>query len=323
MKNIVVVGRGSIGKRHLSNVKKIFPQAKIWEISSREFSDIKNNEVNSRFEKIANFKADFAIVASPATMHFEHARDFIDSNVPTLIEKPVTATQKEAEALLELCQKSNVPVQIGYCLRYMPAAALVKRIIDNEDLGIIYNISVHAGQFLPFWRKDKNYLESVSASAALGGGALLELSHELDYLDWFFGELTLHHAILRNTKELNLEVEEIADITFSTTKGAIGTIHLNFIQKRAQRFCKILGEKGHLIWDLVENKVSLFTGEEEEIIYNQPQWDKNEMYTFMLNDFASRIKSPVKKDLSSVESALRTVKTIEEIKRKALWGTKQ
>ncbi|VEH85698.1 Uncharacterised protein (plasmid) [Legionella adelaidensis] len=118
-------------------------------------------------------------------------------------------------------------------------------------------------------------------------------------------------------------MEEIADITFSTTKGAIGTIHLNFIQKRAQRFCKILGEKGHLIWDLVENKVSLFTGEEEEIIYNQPQWDKNEMYTFMLNDFASRIKSPVKKDLSSVESALRTVKTIEEIKRKALWGTKQ
>jgi len=215
-----------------------------------------------------------------------------------------------------------VPVGIGYCLRHLPAIKVLKSILEQELVGTIYNISAHVGQFLPEWRIDKDYRSSVSASKKLGGGVLLELSHELDYLQWLVGELYFEFAILRNTLELNLEVEEIADILLRIKEGTICTIHLDFIQKKSRRYCSFIGEKGRIHWDIIGNKVSLFLSGRESIIFNDPLWNTNNMYITMLRDFIGRVEKK-DNDNAFLLDAIKTVQLIDEIKLKAVWGVTQ
>lgn len=247
MKKVVIIGLGSIARRHIMNVKILYPNSKIFAVSSSgqipEIVSEHIDEIGIDIKQAIYFNPDFAIVASPATFHFQHSKQLLAANIPTLIEKPVTADSQEARELITFSNQMKVPVCVGYCLRYLPAANIVKNTIKENQLGYIYNVSTHVGQYLPEWRKDKDYRSSVSSSAKLGGGALLELSHELDYLYWFFGELQYKYAVLRHTKELNLEVEEIADIVLSTSNGTICTVHLNFIQKKRNVFVALLVKK--------------------------------------------------------------------------------
>ncbi|MCW8387231.1 Gfo/Idh/MocA family oxidoreductase [Fluoribacter dumoffii] len=325
MKKIVVIGLGSIGKRHINNLRKILPNAQIWGVSSSgslpDGRVANADRLSVCLQEAIEFKPDFAVVASPATYHFPHAKMLLAANIPVLIEKPITADIHETEELIALVQQANLPVSVAYCLRYLPAARMVKTVLEQKKLGTIYNVYAHVGQYLPQWRNDKHYRSSVSASKKLGGGALLELSHELDYLHWFLGELNYQYGMLRNTQELDLEVEEIADIVLTANSGALCSVHMDFLQKNAQRHCHFVGEKGSLYWDVLKNNILLFQDNREEIIFNEPSWDKNNMYLLMLQDFIERIeKGDGKNDL---RSAQRTIELIDEIKSKATWGTRQ
>lgn len=325
MKKIAVIGIGSMGQRHISNIGTMYPDAQIYAVSSSgslSAATQKNAHVLSvSLQEAIAFKPDFAIVASPATFHLHHTTLLLAANIPVLIEKPITGNSHEVKELMALVQQTKVPVSVAYCLRYLPAAHIVKKLLEQKKIGTIYNISAHVGQYLPDWRKNKDYRSSVSASKALGGGVLLELSHELDYLQWLVGELQYEHAILRNTKELDLEVEEIADLILTTELGAVCTIHLDFIQKNVQRYCYFIGEKGHLYWDLLENQVSLFLDNKKQIIFDEPEWDKNNMYLSMLEEFINRIEKH--DNNNNLLIAQRTIELIDKIKANAIRGVKQ
>lgn len=325
MKKIVVIGLGSIGKRHINNLRIMYPQSQILGVSSSgcvpDSTQTNVDRLSISLQEAVEFNPHFAIVASPATYHLQHTRSLLGANIPVLIEKPITADIHETEELIALVRQANVPVSVAYCLRYLPAAHIVKTVIEQNKLGSIYNIHAHVGQYLPDWRKDKNYRLSVSASIKLGGGVLLELSHELDYLQWLVGDLNYQYGILRHTKELDLEVEEIADIVLTTELGTVCSIHMDFIQKKPHRYCDFIGEKGSLHWDLVKNRVSLFLDHNEQIIFNEPAWDKNNMYFFMLNHFIERIEKQDKNN--DLLIAQRTIELIDTIKSNAIWGIRQ
>lgn len=325
MNKIVVVGLGSVAKRHIKNLKTLYPNATLCAVSSSGNLPVTQlahvDLLSAEIQEAIDFNPDFAIIASPATYHFRHAKLFLDAKIPILIEKPITADSKDSYELVKLIQQAKVPVSIAYCLRYLPAIKVVKNIINKNQLGRLYNISAHVGQFLPDWRKDIDYRSSVSASIKLGGGVLLELSHELDYVQYLLGDLNYNHAILRHTQELNLEVEEIADIILTSQMGTVCSFHLNFIQKQAQRFCYFIGEKGHMYWDILNNQISITQETQKEIVFDEPSWDKNNMYLLMLEDFVAKIKAN-NTQLESVHSACRTIELIERIKDKAVIGEK-
>ena len=81
-------------------------------------------------------------------------------------------------------------------------------IINSKKIGQILHVQVDCGSYLPDWRKGTDYRESVSAKAELGGGVLLELSHELDYIRWFFGEMISISANIQNSGTLGIDVED-------------------------------------------------------------------------------------------------------------------
>ncbi|WP_057830865.1 Gfo/Idh/MocA family protein [Colwellia sp. TT2012] len=321
--SIGVIGLGNISQRHRKNLKMSYPNATILAMSAsgrQPNSKVENaDKIVYSLEALIDEKPYFSIIASPATLHSSHAIPLIKAGIPVLIEKPVTVKSADAIALLDIAKLHNTPVAVGYCLRYLSSAPIIKQLIENKTIGYIYNASINIGQFLPHWRPTKDYRESVSANAHLGGGALLELSHELDYLQWILGDMDFHYAHLRNSTELQLDVEELADIVLVSKTGCVCNIHLDFIQKQPQRKCSFIGSKGRLDWDLLNNTITLHTLEGDKTLYSQPEWDKNKMYLDMLADFDSLINHK-ENQCPTLFQACKTITLIEKIKEKAVFG---
>jgi len=237
----------------------------------------------------------------------------IIAGIPTLIEKPVTVNSKDSVLLEQAVIKSKTPVAVGYCLRHLPSAQILKQLLNDGKIGKLYNAFIQIGQYLPDWRPSKDYRDSVSANPTLGGGALLELSHEFDYCQWLLGELTVEHAFLRSTEELDLAVEDIADVTLCSESGAVVHIHLDFIQRKAHRLCSFIGSDGRLDWDLIKNSVTFTSSDGEKVIYQEPEWDKNKMYLEMLESFIAQIEGKNNRCVS-LQEAKKTIELIEKIK---------
>ncbi|WP_420230753.1 Gfo/Idh/MocA family protein [Psychrobacter sp. ER1] len=189
----------------------------------------------------------------------------------------------------------------------------MKSKLDSGLIGEIYNVFVEVGQYLPDWRTNKNYKNSVSASSNLGGGALLELSHEIDYTQWLIGNLTPKFSVLRSSKALELEVEDSADILSVNSKGAVISIHLDFLQRRPYRKCRFIGSNGSLEWDLIKNNIVLNSSDRSEIIFSDPDWDKNKMYLNMILDFENLILGKPNQCITPLEAA-NTISFISKVK---------
>lgn len=323
IESVAVIGLGNIANRHRKNLRVLFPNVKILAMSAsgrepaEKISDC--DEVVLNLEQIIQSNVNFAIVASPATFHAKHAITLIKANIPVLIEKPITASNEDTVLLTDIVSKIKVPVAVAYCLRYLPSMKIVEQLLQERKIGQLYNSYIEIGQYLPDWRPTKDFRESVSANKKLGGGALLELSHELDYTQALLGPLSLEFAILRSSEELGLDVEDSADIILSTSENSIVNIHLDFLQRQAYRRCRFVGSQGCIEWDLIKNTVVLIEPQSEKIIYSEPLWDKNQMYLNMLNDFVCKINNEENQCIT-VDEAVETVNLVNNIKQfKNIW----
>lgn len=316
-----VIGLGNISKRHRKNLKILYPEARVYALSASgrkpkepvEFAD----EIFITLAALVKCKPKLVIVASPATYHAEHAIPLIEAGIPVLIEKPISASVIDSQKIINAADKYDVPVGIGYCLRYLSSTRYLKEELQKRIIGNIRNVFIEIGQYLPDWRPTKNYRDSVSARAELGGGALLELSHELDYAQWLLGSFTPECAVLRTSKELGLNVEDSVDILALNNQDTVISIHLDFLQKPAHRRCRLLGSEGNIEWDLINNQVTLIADNEKQLIFDGKETDRNQMYLDMLLDFESLIAKETNNCITAKE-AQNTIILIDKIKQKSL-----
>lgn len=314
MQNIGVIGLGSIGKRHLRNLRKLFPQANLLSVSASGHSSPPEQALSLTLTELIEQKPDFVIVASPASLHLQHTQALLAAAIPVLVEKPLTASEEQSKQFMQLLAKyPNAIIDVGYCLRHLPAAQLLQKIISSEQLGKLYTVIAEVGQYLPQWRPNTDYRETVSAQAALGGGALLELSHELDYLYWLFGPLQLRYARNRQSGLLQLDVEDISELVLESGDNVCCLVHLDFIQQTAKRQCSIIAAKGRLEWDLITNTITLLQNNQVQTLYQDLHYDKNNMYLAMIQAFWHKVQRQDHSH-SSLVAAAAIMQLIEQAK---------
>lgn len=316
MRQALVVGSGSIAKRHIRNLRDLYPEAEVICVSSsgRQIvaSDVGATSVVDMVEAAVLNKPDIAIVASPANFHLAHAESILKANIPVLIEKPLCVELSELWrfSIEQLKRK----VAVGYNLRFMPAAKAVKDVIDSGSLGWISTVFSEVGQYLPDWRPDTDYRKAVSAQKSLGGGALLELSHELDYLNWFFGNFSEVSAIMGSSGLLDIDVEDTVDALLTNQSGTAFHLHLDFLQRSPSRSFKAVGEKGTLSWNLLTNDVVLQrSGTASELVFSDHDYDRNEMYVEQLRAFVAFANGDSTVD-STLVSSIEVMRLVEAIR---------
>lgn len=310
---LVVIGAGSIGQRHRQNLAQLFPEHPVLLYSARACG---TTPPSATMQEIVDMQPLFVVIASAATCHAAQAHFLLTHRIAVLVEKPLSAALPQAQALLQFARQQQVPVAVAYCLRFLPAAQIVKSLLAEHAVGDIYTVQSHVGQYLPAWRANTPYQQSVSASRALGGGVLNELSHELDYLHWLFGPLKLLHAELGQTALLQLDVEDHALLLLQSQQPFAFplTVQLDFLQPIARRACVILGTNGRLEWDLIANTVTQTTFQGQQVVYRDDDYPRNQMYLSMLASFYHAASTNTF-DEQSLADALATVQLIDQCRQ--------
>jgi len=315
---ILIVGLGSIGQRHLRLARQLFPFSDIWILRHQSGAQIPilANGVFSQIDEAIAFEPHIAVISNPAPFHIVTAKALAALGVHLLIEKPLSSNLTSVKELLELCSQRGIVLMTGYNLRYLNSLSHFRKLVRQGFIGEVLSVRCEIGQYLPSWRPDRDYREGVSARQELGGGALLELSHELDYLRWIFGEVKWVRATLIQQSRLDIDVEDSAHLTLGFDQNVhgrmiIGTVNLDFIRHDTTRTCTAIGEKGSLRWNGLTGLVSVFKmGTKQWVdIYSQTH-HIDDSYMAEWQDFIDCVNQK-KTPLVTGEDGLRILEIIE------------
>jgi predicted dehydrogenase len=205
------------------------------------------------FDQALEWSPEAAIIASPASDHLNRALPLAKIGVPLLIEKPVGSGNEPPSDWDELINLSRkLPISVAYVLRHDPCIDFVRSQLYEGQLGTLIDADFYSGSWLPDWRPGLDYRKTVSARRDQGGGALLELSHEIDLADWLLGPLELDSAMLQQSGLLEVDVEDQAALICRTSGNCAVTIRLNFCTAPPKRYILLRGSTGEIACDLVD-----------------------------------------------------------------------
>ncbi len=262
---VLVVGLGSIGKLHLRLARELLPHADIRVLRRGEGELLLEhaNGVFSIMDQAIAFRPQIAVIANPAPFHLSVAQSLADAGVHLMVEKPLSIAAEGVQRLIESCRSRGLVLLTGYNLRFLPSLQHFRDLLEQNVIGKVLSVRCEIGQYLPSWRQDVDYRQGVSARHDLGGGALLELSHELDYLRWIFGEVDWVGACLTRQSRLEIDVEDSVHLMLGFAPEAdshrlIGTLSMDLVRHDTTRLCTSIGELGSLRWNGLTGTVELF-----------------------------------------------------------------
>jgi len=268
IQRVLIVGSGSAGKKHLEVARQMLPQADL-RVLRRHRANEESNLSNGCFyevEAALQFSPQIAVIANPAPLHVEISNRLASAGCHLLIEKPIAESTLGVEKLIRKAEDLKIVLQVGYNLRFLSCLQEFRRQIHMELIGRVLSVHVEVGQFLPSWRPREDYRKTVSANAELGGGVLLELSHEIDYMRWIFGEIAWVNAWTGRVGELQINVEDSAKIILGFKESGIfsrgvATMSMDFIRKDPVRNCLAVGSQSSLRWNGIGGTVEKYSTE--------------------------------------------------------------
>ncbi len=171
-----------------------------------------------------------------------------------LIKKVVLIEKPLFDKNYKLPSKIKNKYFVGYNLRHDPSLIYLKKYLTKKK---IFHMSINCSSFLPSWRKNIDYQRSVSASRSLGGGVLLELSHEIDYLIWLIGKIKILHVINKKISNLKINTDDYFNLNAKSGKTLIN-ISLNFFSRIKRREIIIDGNNFSILADIINGKVIIY-----------------------------------------------------------------
>ena len=265
-KKVLIVSLGSIGKRHLRNTRKLIPDAKIavYRQYTRDDKIIPKDAdyIFFHLDEAISFKPNVCIIASPASEHINNSKVFLDNGAHLFIEKPLATHSSDIKSFVNIAKSSSLFMMVGYVLRFLPALQKIRELLSNQIIGQVRTAHIQVGQYLPDWRPSQDYRKGVSAQASLGGGALLELSHELDYAVWLFGQPDSLQCSKAKLSDLDIDVEDYANVIFEYTKYDSKRrviVQLDFLQRVANMSIQIVGSLATLKANLITEDIYIYT----------------------------------------------------------------
>lgn len=262
-RSVLISGYGSIGRRHASILSKIVDKKNITILTQQKLSNFRTIK---KLKALNEIDPHYIVISNPTSDHINKVR-FIEKNFKNklvLIEKPLFSKSNEVKI------KKN-KYYVGYHLRFNPIINFLKKKIKSKK---IWSVNIFCGSYLPSWRNNIHYSKSSSAKKKLGGGVLLDLSHELDYIQWLFGKMEIEYCKSKKLSNLNIETDDFLNLSAKTKKVPSIQITLNYFTRKRTRQIFIDGKNISLQADLIRKNVVYYNGSKKKI-YNFKNFDKN------------------------------------------------
>lgn len=281
-----IVGRGSIGTRHIRNLRALSCDNIIC------FSEVadpqKDEEYRLKYsvetvydiDEVKRRKPDAFIIANPTAKHIKYAMIAAGMGSHIFMEKPISHNINGVDELQQEVAKRHLVFFMANNFRFHTVFTKIKELIEEERFGRILFARIQAGQYLPDWHPWEDYREGYSARKELGGGVVLTLQHEIDYAYWLFGGFKSIKSHVQKISDMDIDVEDIAAVIVETEKGSIVEIHLDYLQRPAKRTIQIQGTRGSLDYRMGDRYLKFYNFENQidETALDIDGYDNNEMY---------------------------------------------
>jgi len=292
---ILVVGCGSIGERHISNLKTLSADEIIaCDTNPERLALMKEKydiqETYTELQKAMDRGIDAVLVCTPPSTHIPIALKAIDYKAHVFIEKPMSNSLDGVDELIKRASKNELIICVGYNFRFHQGLKLVKDMVDREEIGKILSARAEFGQYLPDWRPWQDFRQSYTAKKGLGGGIILDGSHEIDYMRWLLGDVKEIFCFAGKISNLDVETEDVAEILLKFKRGAIGEIHLDFVRPGYSRTCELIGEEGVIVWNYSEKFVKIYSSKTEKWDIFNISADTDDMYIEEMKNFVNSVR---------------------------------
>jgi predicted dehydrogenase len=324
MYTVLIVGFGSIGKRHLENIMANYNDVKIIVCTKR--TDLKELErfgviiVNSLSEAIL-YKPDVGFITNETRYHVKIAISLAKNGIDLFIEKPLSNSIYDINHLRKIIRNKKLITQIGCNMRFHPCIAKMKEILDEGKLGRVISVNVESSSFLPDWHPYEDYRLGYAARRDLGGGISLTCIHEIDFLCWFFGDVKKIFSVTGKYSDLEVTTDDLSVMTLIFKNNIIGEVHLDYVQRPDFKSCKIIGTKGTMYWDSSTNEVKIFYQNKKQwkSILKLNNFQRNSMYVKELEHFFRHIKKRAK-TINDIDDGIKTLKIVLSAQKSSALG---
>jgi len=257
----LIAGLGSIGRRHFRNLIAL-GENDIVLLRTRKATlpedELAGYPVETDIhEALEKHEPDAVVVANPTALHLDVAIPAAKKGCAILLEKPISDSLDRLDTLQQTAQKSGSKILVGFQFRYHPTLNKARELIQANAIGKVLTVHAHWGEYLPQWHPWEDYRQSYAARADLGGGVIRTLTHPLDYLRFIIGEVESLWSFNGHISPLELDVKDVAEIGLKLSNGAIGGVHLNYVQRPPRHTLEIVGTQGTLRWDNADGVLQL------------------------------------------------------------------
>lgn len=316
----LIVGFGSIGKRHFDNLKQI-ENVEVSVLTRRRLN-IPATKVYGSLEetKYEDFEAVF--ITNETALHVPTALVFAKRGFNLFIEKPLSNSLEKVDQLIDIVSSNNLRVMIGCNMRFHPVIRSVKDLIHRGEIGRVVSARIEAGQYLPDWHPGRDYRDSYSAKEEKGGGVILDLIHELDYAFWFFGKARKVVSFSGKRSDLEIDTEDLAETLVEFDTGTLCEVHLDYIQRYPSRVSKLIGIEGTICANLITNKIEIFKAAKGswEVVDLDGGFEGNKMYLDEVKHFIDYTRGLIKEPLISLLEGVKVLQIAIAAKESSLSG---
>ncbi len=298
MLKILFCGLGSIGTRHLKNLRAVLTERGIdftvdaVRSSLREISPEIAPFIKDSYLLYGDVPDDYdvAFVTNPTSLHFDTVSSLSKKAKNMFIEKPVFS--EVPDDLSGLGLKAGVKY-VACPLRHTPLARELKGIAGQKTVSAVRAI---CSSYLPEWRKGVDYRDNYSAKKELGGGVRLDLIHEWDYLTYIFGMPSAVASLSGHLSPLEITSEDLA-VYIARYPDKLLSLHIDYIGRKSRREVELFCEDDVLTGDFVNGTIkSLVTGKVTEL-------PREDFYVNEMNYFIDCVLSGTRDNMNTVEHA--------------------
>ena len=321
MTKILVVGYGSIGRRHVDNFLE-FKDIQLIVYTKRNDLQLlkkKGVKVSNSLAECLKENPDIGIIANETSLHIPIAIKLAEEGLDLFLEKPLSNSLKDVEKLRAIVKKKKLITQMGCNLRFHPCIKKIKSLIEQQKIGKIISAQVQNYSYLPDHIED--YRKSYAGRKDLGGGVILTQIHEIDYMYWFFQEVENVISIVGKFSELDVTAEDYVSCLLKFKNKIIGELHMDCFQRPDFKSCKIRGTKGEIYWDSDNNCVNIYNMNKKrwEIKFDNGFSNNLDMYSTYVEELKHFLKCVKhrKETVNDLEQGISTLKIALAIKKAA------
>jgi predicted dehydrogenase len=312
---LLVIGGGSIGKRHLTN----FKQLGVEHLAVVDPREDRRREVADRVGVTAGYpdldaalradKFDAVVVGTPTAYHTDAAARCLEHGAHVLMEKPIAMSEDGLAAVLADAKKRKLAFMVGYTYRFWPPLQYVANLLKSQALGPVYHADVTFSEYLPDWHPWEDYRAWFMSKKEQGGGAMLDESHAVDMARWLFGEIRDLSCLTGNASHLEMTADDHAQFMVTYRSGAIGTIHMDLFGRKHRRHLDAVCKHGNIAWDFFQNQVVVDWVDEKRSETIKFSCERNDMFVAESRWFLDCIAGRAEPNVSG-EDAIRTLQVL-------------